>query len=1200
MFMSQTPMRTWRSVFHHCNSTLVAMMCAVLLSALVAPAQDPSPPVAAPRSNVPSKEAPDSNYRRRLLEQFKNENDPPALKSIRESSRMAAPALPAPNVSGAAPSAATVSYELVVDYSNQKIAGEDVRLRTYNGALCGPVIRAKAGETLNITLRNKLPVEPGASHVINSHHKWNTTNLHFHGLHVAPQGTAEYESDNVLLELNPTTDPNGSVQKYAVKIPANHPAGTFWYHAHKHGGTAAQVASGMAGVLIIERNDAQHNLDSIPEVASAREVIMLLQQIPYLKPDPQAPGFIEMSSDGSGNNEADMFGPGGWGQLRRNITVNGQYLPSYSMAPGEVLRLRLIHTGQREEVLLRLIRAPGTTGTGPGGLNFNEIAVDGLPLGEVRTKSQLSLYPGYRSDALVQAPAGAGGEFWLVDDRAPTGNAAGSTNPLRLIARFFVSGSNVAGSLPTSASLAGQRLTPIQDSEATGTQHAFYGIVPVAGGVKFFVSQDDLSATQVPTGREFDPTETRTLTLTKTERWIVGTRNGGGIPAAHPFHIHINPFYITEVRDANQVDVTNSEVGGPTWRDTLAMKPGYTYKLLTRYEDFAGSFVNHCHILDHEDNGMMEKVTIAAAGGPSIAAAPVSALAARRVIDRSNSKSVMFFVKGSFCPGCMAQLNQLVPELNRAGAAVEVVSASSAEDVSKFPNLPCNVIPDPALEIFRKYKIVDSAGVGDTHATLVVDANQRELFRRTGDEPFMDVAAILTAVSAPATANEATMSVSAPAVAGAATAAQPPAAAVPKLRKNIDDLTAQELAVYKHALSILKSSSNAANNYDYHAALHNLFIGTSHGCEHHSDLFFPWHRYHLANFERALQATDPTHPTLSTKDLTIPYWDWSLPASGLRFAAAFEDEFNADGTPNVLFDDGRELAPSSPMYDANFISNVVRGNSDWNTFAGLPKAGGGSFGAFEQPAHNDMHGLFIGGHMSNPSEAALDPIYWSFHTFIDRQWDRWQKIHGVDPTSPTAVLRGFTGAPTVVQTIKVTDLGYFYEHTPESIAPVPAPPLVAAIQATRLKVALVDARADVRTQNTPQPKSFRVDVPKKFGKAELLVENIVLPTSFSYRAEFYLHKVGTLPKPENLAATMSIWKTHSDANQAPHSERSRATVDITQALTEFREKVREPEVTITVVSKPIPSKKQSASERTAMRGLAEVQIDFTVSELVAR
>ena len=81
---------------------------------------------------------------------------------------------------------------LNLDYGVYAIGKDRVKLRTYNNNLVGPVLRLKAGDVLYITLVNSLPLNanPPKDHETNGHHDWNTTNLHFHGLHVPPQGPA--------------------------------------------------------------------------------------------------------------------------------------------------------------------------------------------------------------------------------------------------------------------------------------------------------------------------------------------------------------------------------------------------------------------------------------------------------------------------------------------------------------------------------------------------------------------------------------------------------------------------------------------------------------------------------------------------------------------------------------------------------------------------------------------------------------------------------------------------------------------------------------------------------------------------------------------------------------------------------------------------------------------------------------------------
>jgi FtsP/CotA-like multicopper oxidase with cupredoxin domain len=101
--------------------------------------------------------------------------------------------------------------------------------------------------------------------------------------------------------------------------------------------------------------------------------------------------------------------------------------------------------------------------------------------------------------------------------------------------------------------------------------------------------------------RAFGLDHQRTLKLNTTDVWIIRT-DSEALYYAHPFHIHVNPFQTwREGPDGNYQTV---------WRDTILVKIGEPVYLYTHYKDFTGKFVYHCHILDHEDQGMMELVEI--------------------------------------------------------------------------------------------------------------------------------------------------------------------------------------------------------------------------------------------------------------------------------------------------------------------------------------------------------------------------------------------------------------------------------------------------------------------------------------------------------------------------------------------------------------------------------------------------------------
>jgi len=604
--------------------------------------------------------------------------------------------------------AGTLSVTLKVDYASLTLGADPVRLRSYNGVLAGPTLRAKPGDTLKIKLVNALPANLGAGgHTNNTLHEYNTTNLHTHGLHVSPSGN----SDNVLLDVLP-----GTTQDYEIQVPANHPAGTFWYHAHRHGSVAAQVSSGMSGALIIEGG-----MDAVPEVAATKgdhDRVVLLQQIPYVIPPGETEGVIE---EGIGE-----FGPGTWNSSSRFTTVNGVVLPVIQLKPGEVERWRFVDSGFRERLDLRLVR---DSGSGPAALNFHEIAADGIPLGKLNTTPGIELWPGYRSDALVQAPM-VEGVYLLIDEAVPASQTmTGDGKNRRYLAKFNVSGTPNPMSLPTSASLTAFRPPSIPAAAATGTQTATYGIDPVGSSVEFHID-----------GKSYDPASPpRTLSLGNVDEWTIRAVNGVG-PVTHPFHIHVNPFEIFSIKDAAGVE----QLTEPIWRDTVAMKPGQTIRFRTRYADFTGDFVQHCHILDHEDQGMMQRVRIAPPARPVSAGAfgksPNKQQGLREV---KGEPQVLVFVKGSFCAHCMSQIATLDRQLAGRGVKVSVITASGDEDLARFPKVSFDRVADPELKLFKQHGAFDGQA---KHATIVRDRRGNEVLRKVGDTPFTDTGAVLTAL----------------------------------------------------------------------------------------------------------------------------------------------------------------------------------------------------------------------------------------------------------------------------------------------------------------------------------------------------------------------------------------------------------------------------------------------------------------------
>ncbi|MBR1001957.1 MULTISPECIES: multicopper oxidase family protein [Bradyrhizobium] len=545
------------------------------------------------------------------------------------------------NAPFASPTTLAAQLDLIVDYAENIVAGCKVRLRSYNGGIVGPTIRAHPGDTLYIRLVNKLPAGVHNPHPQDpvppehaGHFSFNITNLHTHGLNTSPEG----DSDNVFLEIAPAEfqDDPKSVQTYRIKLHNKHPAGTFWYHAHVHGVTAIQLSSGMAGALIVEGGtDAKGGLDTVPEIQAANpnEKTLVLQQLSY-SPDGQLESFDRVNLGGV--------------SFRRHPTVNGQLVPTIHMRPGEVQRWRLIHAGVAENIALSL-----------DGHNLYEIASDGIALGRkvpwpaVQATSagvrSLLLAPGNRTDVLVQATALKPGEtrkeYFLRDDPLPPQlslrstfaalslEKIGMTSQLRadqlldqvtgkpedVIARIVVEGDPTDMKLPRDEALADRvpsELSPITAEEMQKVDHqqASFIIQPrrcKADGdcsENCAAGSDGCAYRFLVNNRIFmSGAPPRVLQLGRVTEWKLA-----GLLMPHPFHIHVNPFET----DREEPTADGKLVTRKVWKDTLLLPtstdPGNMQFVTVRARQlhFTGKFVLHCHILSHEDVGMMEAVEI--------------------------------------------------------------------------------------------------------------------------------------------------------------------------------------------------------------------------------------------------------------------------------------------------------------------------------------------------------------------------------------------------------------------------------------------------------------------------------------------------------------------------------------------------------------------------------------------------------------
>jgi len=540
--------------------------------------------------------------------------------------------------SAAAPSAATAGVTLTCALKDVVLNGTRTRLRAYNDQIPGPVIECVPGQRLQVTVKNALPQydSSGWSGDHNVPHALHTTNLHLHGMDVVPHlfdpvGTADPLAK--MIGIAP-----GESREYVFDLPPDHPPGLNWYHPHHHGSTAVQAASGMAGAIIV-----RGAIDQVPEIAAARETLLVLSDC-GLFPSEDEPdlwtylpkqnaiwqtysaGDVTIYDPSTGKSNATSL-KGGFttGDYRlRYYLVNGHpyfmethtpavvpqqpvpaatqlEVPRFQMAPGEVMRFRVLNANTDNLVPLVV-----------EGHDLHLLALDGVNFPSVRTISsvpvtkdpanvgQVLLAPANRAEFLIKAVATPG--IYPIVQLQQTQQFLFSAQ--KTIAEIEVVGAArdmaIPGQLPPPA-----REYPLIKPEEVKRirQVVFGGIVPgvlnPTVGLDFLLNNTAYQETAVPT----------VVSVGDVEEWhlIVGDAHHGGTEG-HPFHIHVNSFEVISLTDPKTNLPVPVQTG--TIKDTLWIPVNTTAVVRMRFKHWSGKSVFHCHILPHEDTGMMQNFLI--------------------------------------------------------------------------------------------------------------------------------------------------------------------------------------------------------------------------------------------------------------------------------------------------------------------------------------------------------------------------------------------------------------------------------------------------------------------------------------------------------------------------------------------------------------------------------------------------------------
>lgn len=431
----------------------------------------------------------------------------------------------------------------------------------YDGTRVLPTIRVWPGDQMQITYSNKLSAHSTEKCALGP--CMNMTNLHFHGMGVSPKAP----QDDVLTML---AHP-GQTLHYDVRVPANHMPGMFWFHTHPHGESAEQDLDGMSGAIVVEGIDRY-----VPAVRGLRERVLVVRTMATPNDATKIKALrarLSVPAKDCGTSGEQIDGV---------ATVNGALRPTIAIAPGEQQFWRIVNAQPESFLDLKL-----------DGESLEVVALDGEPLAyrnparPTMKVPHLLVPPAGRVEAIVTGPP-AGAHAMLRTVCVNTG-PAGDINQGQILADIVPSNASDAPmrTVPVSSEppvykpatgvAAVERAAPQFIVRFTEDKHGFY-----INGQKFSMDAKPMTTVQVGSYAHW--------------RIINEARE------MHPFHIH-QVHFLTFTQDGRTIP-------SPVWRDTVNVAPKSTVETLMDFTNpvIRGMAVFHCHILNHEDKGMMAKV----------------------------------------------------------------------------------------------------------------------------------------------------------------------------------------------------------------------------------------------------------------------------------------------------------------------------------------------------------------------------------------------------------------------------------------------------------------------------------------------------------------------------------------------------------------------------------------------------------------
>jgi FtsP/CotA-like multicopper oxidase with cupredoxin domain len=517
---------------------------------------------------------------------------------------------------------------LKVDLTLRNAPGENGQMRycyvTADGTQ-SPTLRLLPGDLLILRLKNNLTASTASPAAPHQHAaaaaKANSTtdpcqrgemtafatNLHFHGLTIPPV----CHQDEV---LKTTINPSDAPFEYRIRIPADQPPGLYWYHPHIHGFTNSQVLGGASGALIIEGIERAN-----PEVAGLPERVLVIRDQDLLNPEAQPvqtdsmpPPLVLRDAEG------DILNTGtGGGKPAKDLSINFVPVPFPNYLPAKI-KIR-----PQEKQLWCVLNASAITYLDLQMLVENKpqmlgvVSLDGVPINENGTtgnkiiwQSHVLMPPAGRVGIIVKGPS-AGVAASLITRTIDTG-PAGENDPTRPLATIVAEpnapeprmqlAKNPAPLAPSSSAWLGE-VKPARTRTLYFSEQPHDPQNP-SSRTDFYITVEG----QAP--KLFDPNNTTPNIVVPqgdVEDWIIENRTR----ELHAFHIHQIHFMLVEWNGIPLDEpFLRDTINVAYWDGTSPQFPSVKLRMDFRDPRIVGTFLYHCHLLEHEDGGMMGVIRV--------------------------------------------------------------------------------------------------------------------------------------------------------------------------------------------------------------------------------------------------------------------------------------------------------------------------------------------------------------------------------------------------------------------------------------------------------------------------------------------------------------------------------------------------------------------------------------------------------------